>query len=93
MMNQLKQDIETAAASGAIVANIQKEAMDSGVLTSELKTMPRQLSSEDINVQTKMKMKTINVQTLMSSHSNHTHHSTLEWWAILLIAGEFQQNA
>jgi hypothetical protein len=40
---KLSADVKTAAGEGAVVANIQKEANDAGVLVASLKAMPRAL--------------------------------------------------
>jgi hypothetical protein len=50
---QLEENIKTASSTGAIVANIQKQAMENGVLTTELLAMQKVL-----RVHTRIKHKT-----------------------------------
>jgi hypothetical protein len=83
MMNQLQQDINQAATSGSIVANILTQAIDSGVLTNELKAMPL---SQQVSMTRTVKTKEVDVNVPMSStatYADHAHH--LAWWAIFLI--------
>jgi hypothetical protein len=48
----LKANVETAVTSGSVVANVQKEASDNGVLTADLNTMVRALAAPTVTVAT-----------------------------------------
>jgi hypothetical protein len=50
----LKTNVETAVTSGSVVANVQKEASDNGVLTEDLKTMERELAAPTVTVDTRV---------------------------------------
>ena len=81
MMNQLQQDINQAATSGSIVANILTQAIDSGVLTNELKAMPL---SQQVSMTRTVKTKEVDVNVPMSStatYADHAHH--LAWYELI----------
>ena len=50
----LKANVETAVTSGSVVANVQKEASDNGVLTPDLNTMVRELAAPTVTVDTRV---------------------------------------